>query len=559
MYSSYQKDYHHPKKSRLSQDKILSKNPFGNKNSEHKYYMSDKNTKKKSSVIRPESLPNIVKKGELTNDNTKNKLNNDMREEKLNDELGLLQVLWDDLGITLDYRILFENHVKGLDDYECKDVIDLEKNNLKKFREALLKLSKEIRKREKNLQKLINLDESIENSCNEGKIISDSNLNEVVILIKSLRLNAVNVVNYYFDVNQKASSYLNSGKIDISKINKLYSYSPNYIYKMKEDLKFLKNSILNRFFELQNTEINAFLTNCASNKNTKSNKIVIPISDDLMKEIKNCRYLLLQEILSTNPEKNFTKNDTFYMGKNNFRKLRSVNDKNFKNNFDHISSHPNTRKLDKLKNDNILNLSQTLHKYKLMLGKDYNKMFFNSKIRNLVIERNAQININYQFTNFINDSNTLKKNSYRKSLVNKIKVEHDEIESMTKEEFLKSLERYKNISMGNNFEENKIRNFNGNDQDDYMKKIIEEEKMKNIIESKKRLKLENENNRKFQEDEIAKDKNVNQKLTDLEIKSNKIKNKDEKTSDQEKGKGIKVERDENNLLNEIENGKNFEK
>ena len=59
---------------------------------------------------------------------------------------------------------------------------------------------------------------------------------------------------------------------------------------------------------------------------------------------------------------------------------------------------------------------------------------------------------------------------------------------MTKEEFLKSLERYKNISMGNNFEENKIRKFNGNDQDDYMKKIIEEEKMKNIIKRKNKIK-----------------------------------------------------------------------
>ena len=75
--------------------------------------------------------------------------------------------------------------------------------------------------------------------------------------------------------------------------------------------KFLKNSALSTFIEMNNTNIDPFLTNCAPVQNgIKSNKRVIPITDDIMKLITYSRYELLQETVLDNIEKDNKKIDS---------------------------------------------------------------------------------------------------------------------------------------------------------------------------------------------------------------------------------------------------------
>ena len=529
----------------FSQQRSSKKIPLekNTKNIEYNNYMNYQNKNKKNFIpIRPESMPNISKKSRTVNEKMDNKLDYNKEEDYLNENLALLHILWEDLGISLDYRILFENHVKKLNDNERKDVINLEKHNLKNFREILLKLNKEIRKREKNIKNLIKLSKSIEISCNEEKIIPEESLKDVVNLIKSLRLNAVNIINNFFEADHKAFYYLNSGKLNISKMNKFYSYNPTYLYKMENDLKFLEKSILNRYIEFQNNEFDAFLTNCAHNDSPKSKKIVIPISNDLMKHIKNCRYLLLQETLSTSPKKNFFKN-TFSIDNTIMRKnLSPFNDKNFENNFYRISNQPSIKTPTKSKIKNIMNMSQKLHKYKIILGKGYNNIFLKSKDRNFATPKDNQTIIKSKINTFMENCNNLKKINNRNSLCSRIKIEHDEIKLMTKEEFLKSLERYKNLYAGKIPEENKRKNLDGNDTNHSMNKNIEEKKIKSLIESN-RLKLENEDYKKFREEENIKDKKDYKEPKEYEIK---LKNKNEKKEEQKKRKRIIIERYEEN-------------
>ena len=83
-----------------------------------------------------------------------------------------------------------------------------------------------------------------------------------------------------------------------------YSFDSKYLFKMKNDLKFLRDSALSVFIEMNNTEIDPFLTNCAPTPNRiKSTKRMIPISDDVMKSIIESRYLLLQETVLDNIDK----------------------------------------------------------------------------------------------------------------------------------------------------------------------------------------------------------------------------------------------------------------
>ena len=86
----------------------------------------------------------------------------DRKEEKnnnINNEIGeefsIIKSLWDDLGVYLDYQEEFKNYInKIIDEDQKNEILNLEKENLRKYREALLKLSIEISNRENNIFKL---------------------------------------------------------------------------------------------------------------------------------------------------------------------------------------------------------------------------------------------------------------------------------------------------------------------------------------------------------------------------------------------------------------------
>ena len=221
------------------------------------------------------------------------KLNNYVKEDNLEEELSLLQISWNELGITQEYRTVFMNILEEASENERNNIITQEKNNLKKFRDALLNLKKEIENRENNLTQLKNAEYLIKNAMDDESRANTINsiLQNVISLIKNLRINAVNIVKKVIKVNQITAYYANSGKFNIYKIKPEYSYDPKYLFKMKNDLKFLRNSPLKAFIEMNNTDIDPFLTNCAPLQNKmEGTKRVIPISDDLMKSIIESRY-----------------------------------------------------------------------------------------------------------------------------------------------------------------------------------------------------------------------------------------------------------------------------
>ena len=243
--------------------------------------------------IPPESLPNL--------DNQKN------LDEIYEEEINLLQIAWNELGITKEYRQVFINLLKEANDFEKNNIFLEEKNNIKKFKDSLLSLKKEIENREKNLAQIKKYNFLIlNNNTNNERDTNTINqiLQNVISIIKSLRINAVNIVKKIIKVNQLIAYYTTSGKFNINKLKPEYAFDPRYLFKMKEDLKFLKNSALGNYIEMNNTKIDPFLTNCAPDINgKKGKKIEISISDDIMKLITQSRYYLLQETVKENIEK----------------------------------------------------------------------------------------------------------------------------------------------------------------------------------------------------------------------------------------------------------------
>ena len=199
-----------------------------------KIYLVNKPQDQFKVIIPPESLPNIQYKQQSKYD---------LRDDEFNEELNLIKAQWDDLGIANEYRAIFINFLKNINDSDRKDIFAQEKKNLKKFRDCIINLKKEINSRENYISILKQLDKNIKDFINLGndKTSIDKILKDVINIIKNLRKSAINIVTRMIEVNKLSNIYKIWGKFERNKMKSEYNYDPRYLFKMKEDLFFLKN------------------------------------------------------------------------------------------------------------------------------------------------------------------------------------------------------------------------------------------------------------------------------------------------------------------------------
>ena len=416
---------------------------------------------------RPHSASNIPRKLNMNNQkkifitpnylpNMENspKMNNYLKEESYDEELGLLQLAWDELGITTEYRAVFINILRNANDIERINIFNQEKNNIKKFKDSLVNLKKEIENRENNLTKLKKLNFMVQNMIRSGEEINTVNqiLQSAISLIKNLRINAVNIVKKVSKVNQLITYYIFAKKFNMKKLNPEYAYDPQYLFKMKDDLKFLKNSALSTFIEMNNSEIDPFLTCCDSSqlglKGIKGNKIIIPIPDDVMKLIIESRYELLQETVFNNMEKDTKENFVVQSNDNN--------DMNLINKYSNYSNNNNTNKYEgekfKLKMKNSFNSAKN---YKQNSFK--NNFIQSTKGNNVsrylhILKNSGKIKYDNYFFKKRNYSPLISKKPLSSKLrknsndnKNKIVIIHEEIESLKHDQFMKRLSSIQNL------------------------------------------------------------------------------------------------------------------
>ena len=120
------------------------------------------------------------------------------------DEFKIIKNMWNDLGVTQNYQIQFVNVIKKYNEENLINIFEQEKKNLKRFRDCLLKLSKEISNRKNNILTLKKFDEILENNFPEQKI-NDSLIKEIIKIIQMIRVNSVKVVNYIIKIREISS------------------------------------------------------------------------------------------------------------------------------------------------------------------------------------------------------------------------------------------------------------------------------------------------------------------------------------------------------------------
>ena len=299
-----------------------------------------------------------------------------------------LNSLWKKLGVKSDYINIFNFQKNNIYNEEEKtDLIILEIENIKKFEDILIKLSKEIESREKSINDIKNLTEIMKQIEESDNNINANNLNNKKIMngflnsIISYRVHSIKVVEYYLLYKEKILQGNFRNKFDEELIQKRYGLIKdgiNYLIKMKNDMNFLTKLKL-----YSNKNIENIFESFKGDPFLSSLYNIVPASREYKQRIKYCEYFIMQESLyDKSPSKKNMINYSY--------KLNEVSEyKNFQK-----------KKLEPISNLNI-------NKYKTEINeKDFDFQNINKKeINNIKIENNNRIFIEEEENKKISEFN----------------------------------------------------------------------------------------------------------------------------------------------------------
>ena len=192
----------------------------------------------------------------------------------------------------------------------------------------MIKLSKEIESRERNIIQIKNLCEKMNENNEEdnnnkiNKKIMDDFFNSII----SYRVHSIKVVEYYLLFKEKIIQGNSIEKFNEENIMKKYGLIKNgcnYLIKMKNDMSFINNSKI-----INNRENFAIFNSLKGDPFLTSLYNIIPVSREYKQRIKYCHYFIIQEIINENLKKNNTINNKLIDLNNNLNGLKDY--KNYK-------------------------------------------------------------------------------------------------------------------------------------------------------------------------------------------------------------------------------------
>jgi ribosomal protein L18E len=298
----------------------------------------------------------------------------------------------------------------------------IEQNSILKFKNEFELIINRIVKRKVEIENLKKLIKEYENNKNLEKNV-ENDINNIKNSLKLIRLYTINLVSQikkFYLVNSHLTS---SGKIEFNKIkvNK-YNFDYNYFSKIKEDLYFLKNSFINNnLFNFNEIENDLFLLTISDisefnkTKNEKPNYEILPISDEMYRQVLKLTYFLNQMKI--------------YEKMNNKNEVKEIPKKSDNNSFINTNNNYN----------NYLNNWLTLNN-EINLGVNYKGNI--NKIINQLKNKNNYDEIFLKSIPNIDSYNQKKNNEKKSSSKTNIK---DEIRITTAEELQKKFKEYEKI------------------------------------------------------------------------------------------------------------------
>jgi len=401
-----------------------------------------------------------------------------------------VEIFWNKLGVKETYSIKFNNlkNEKGNEETQ-KELLIMEIENLEKLENFLKNMSKNIENREKAILLLKKIVETIEKQfINLNLEVRENILNDFLVALKSYRIVTLKVVENVDYFRQIFSYPINKGKFVEKILMKKYgllndecisNYKGNYLLKLKDDINFLGKSKINGYKNIKmnfSIKEDPFLLNISE---------VVPISKEYYSNIKQCQYIIMQEMVF---DKMIKDRDSINCDKNEKKNFKEIN-----NNINEI---------------NLNNKYQIKEKEKIScINKSNEKQNDNNKIKKkekIVIETQLIDKNNYE--KFFGNNDLIEETSEEQTLLD-LKKGYDIIHNFNKnkKQKIEAKDKEKNLD-----------NLNLNKTEEVSIKKDEKEIINNKIEES--IKIERENSI---EKEGKKEKNeVKEELN--ENKNNKI-------------------------------------
>ena len=262
--------------------------------------------------LRPKNLRQSSSKSKIKTEGhqrTKSaiKLSNQTQTPKNNEILSndplysQIKSLWSILGVTQSYKNIFDNvslqlvpiYREGYFNYEIKQLINLSS--------LLSKTNKDIDSREKIIQLLKKFDKYIvlEETSPENKVSHEKLIADISKTLNDLRVISLSIVNSYLKIRKEIAYDVLMNKHDL---DNMVNFNKHYLLQMKNDTDFLSKTSLAKYFSFAN-ESDPFLTAIAVNsseeesQNESNPKYTLPIDNNMIETIKDCQYIMLQEMI----------------------------------------------------------------------------------------------------------------------------------------------------------------------------------------------------------------------------------------------------------------------
>ena len=338
-------------------------------------------------------------------------------DNELAEEYEKLRKIWKEAGVTDVYMDNFETvtNNKSNTKKEILQYLRNEESQMIKFKEEMMKIVSEIIKREKDIDNIkelnkkyldiktkmnINQKEDIKmNQYKEEKIKIEEEIERCLIYI---RLHGINVVAAFKKFNMRYDHLLNAGKVDLDFLKNKYGFDKNYLMKLKTDLDFLRETEIGDLYLFSSKGKDPFLV-CLSVEQIGNKFKKLPISEEMMKQIKLYNHLLNEVEIFSMMKNDYSISNTFNYSNNIshtykyggfFNQINKNEESNITNNL--FNTTPNTSK--KFENKITLNNINNI-KYKQKLQNKKKDFYGDNKPIKLLQNNNISMNNTKEYEN----------------------------------------------------------------------------------------------------------------------------------------------------------------
>ena len=217
-------------------------------------------------------------------------------------KIEFVNKLWDNLFIPFSYRQIFNEILSQLDEKDRLNLIEKEFNELDELRTNIEKLVRNINLRMELIKELKDMNNKLRLVCKNDEKESNA------ILIKNISQNIEKLRNITIIIcfsMKKIKNIIHDGnyigKYDLNQIAKEFKFDENYLIKMKEEMKFLKEGNMKYFFNIIEDHT-PFLLKSSEEINKANNEYdpfmhKVPISEDIFDQIQKCNFIIYQELI----------------------------------------------------------------------------------------------------------------------------------------------------------------------------------------------------------------------------------------------------------------------